>query len=79
VIGENRFRFVDVLRKMALLIGLLFAFAAVPFAFVSAANKRTLVLLDNWTIRETHSIFFKTLRGKTAVMYLSMLKMVGPH
>jgi len=26
--------------------------------------KRTLVLLDNWTIKETHSIFFKTLRGE---------------
>jgi len=56
---------VDVLLKMALMCGWLFVFAIVPFAFVSAANKRTLVLLDNWTIRETHSIFFKTLRGKT--------------
>jgi oligosaccharyltransferase complex subunit beta len=25
---------------------------------------RTLVLLDNWTIKETHSIFFKTLRDR---------------
>ena len=38
--------------------------AILSFSFVSAANKRTLVLLDNWTIRETHSIFFNTLRGK---------------
>jgi len=44
--------------------GLMIVLAIVSFAFVSAANKRTLVLLDNWTIRETHSIFFKTLRGK---------------
>lgn len=49
---------------MALNCGLLFVFAIVPFAFVSAANKRTLVLLDNWTIRETHSIFFRTLRDR---------------
>jgi len=42
-------------------------FTVVLFAFASAANKRTLVLLDNWTIRETHSIFFKTLRGKRDV------------
>ena len=44
-------------------------FTVVLFAFASSANKRTLVLLDNWTIRETHSIFFKTLRGKRDVTH----------
>ena len=29
-----------------------------------ARPQRTLVLLDNWTIKETHSIFFKSLRGQ---------------
>jgi len=67
---------VDVLWKMALNCGLLFVFAIVPFAFVSAANKRTLVLLDNWTIRETHSIFFRTLRGKT-IMHLWLVEVLG--
>jgi oligosaccharyltransferase complex subunit beta len=28
------------------------------------ATQKTLVLLDNWAIRETHSIFFKTLRDR---------------
>ena len=27
------------------------------------ANEKVLVLVDNWSIRETHSIFFKSLRG----------------
>ena len=31
---------------------------------VCLANKKTLVLLDNWSLRETHSIFFRSLRGK---------------
>ncbi|OWF43409.1 dolichyl-diphosphooligosaccharide--protein glycosyltransferase 48 kDa subunit-like [Mizuhopecten yessoensis] len=28
------------------------------------ANKRTLILVDNWSIRETHSVFFKSLRDQ---------------
>lgn len=28
------------------------------------AGKKTLVLVDNWSLRETHSIFFRTLREK---------------
>ncbi|KAK7093903.1 dolichyl-diphosphooligosaccharide--protein glycosyltransferase 48 kDa subunit-like [Littorina saxatilis] len=40
-------------------LGLLVAFAAFNFA---VAGKRTLVLVDNWSIRESHSIFFKNLR-----------------
>jgi len=36
----------------------------VCLAAFCSANKKTLVLLDNWTIRETHSIYFKSLRGK---------------
>lgn len=31
---------------------------------ISSALQRTLVLLDNWTIRETHSIFFQSLRDR---------------
>ena len=31
---------------------------------------RTLVLLDNWAIRETHSTFFKSLKGKVSVLSL---------
>jgi len=34
----------------------------------SHANKKTLVLLDNWSIRETHSVFFKSLRGKMTLL-----------
>ena len=35
------------------------------------AKKRTLVLVDNWSTRESHSIFFKDLRGKIFyVLYL---------
>ena len=26
-------------------------------------SKRTLVLVDNWAVRETHSTYFKELRG----------------
>jgi hypothetical protein len=26
--------------------------------------KRTLVLVDNWSVRETHSTYFRELRGK---------------
>jgi len=39
--------------------------ASIAGPSVGAANpQRTLVLLDNWTIKETHSIFFKTLRDR---------------
>lgn len=31
---------------------------------VALAGKKTLVLVDNWSLRETHSIFFRTLREK---------------
>jgi oligosaccharyltransferase complex subunit beta len=34
------------------------------FASVYCASQRTLVLLDNWAIRETHSVFFKSLRDR---------------
>lgn len=39
----------------------LLSLAAVP---VRAEPGETLVLLDNLAIRETHSIFFKSLQGK---------------
>ncbi|KAL8578270.1 hypothetical protein ACOMHN_005661 [Nucella lapillus] len=39
--------------------GLLATFAVLNVAF---AAKRTLVLVDSWSIRESHSIFFKNLR-----------------
>ena len=31
------------------------------------ANKKTLVLVDNWAVRETHSIYFRSLRGNSTV------------
>ncbi|WAR14551.1 OST48-like protein [Mya arenaria] len=43
------------------LAGLLFS--TVLLAFCNA-NKKTLVLLDNWSLRETHSIFFRSLRDE---------------
>jgi len=57
--------------------GLAVLFAVVSVALVSAAKKRTLVLSDNWTIRETHSIFFKTLRGKHDVMGVGRMRNCG--
>ncbi|XP_045163066.2 dolichyl-diphosphooligosaccharide--protein glycosyltransferase 48 kDa subunit-like [Mercenaria mercenaria] len=42
-------------------------FAGLFLALIPAiclANKKTLVLLDNWSLRETHSIFFRSLRDK---------------
>ena len=33
------------------------------------ANKKTLVLVDNWAVRETHSIYFRSLRGKSPLNY----------
>ena len=32
-------------------------------------GRKTLVLIDSWSLRETHSIFFKTLRGKEKMFY----------
>ena len=42
--------------------GILFAIAALCAADVP--GKRTLVLVDDWSVRETHSVFFRSLRGK---------------
>ena len=44
---------------MKLMLLLVFAGCAA----LAAATGKTLVLVDNWAIRETHSIYFKTLRG----------------
>lgn len=33
-------------------------------ATVVRSAKRTLVLVDNWSVRETHSTYFRELRGK---------------
>lgn len=38
--------------------------ALLAFASIALAGKRTLILVDNWAIRETHSTFFRSLRGK---------------
>merc|ERR1719411_588393 len=46
---------------MMMLAGVLGVFCL--FSSVSAGGK-TLVLLDNWASRETHSIFFKSLRDR---------------
>lgn len=35
------------------------------------AEGETLVLLDNLAIKETHSMFFKTLKGRYAVGYIT--------
>ena len=42
----------------------IFSLVLCLFASISSANQETLVLLDNLAIRETHSIFFKSLSGK---------------
>ena len=47
--------------------------AAVAVFGSAVAGKRTLILVDNWSIRESHSIFFKNLRG----MYLDYYTCVG--
>jgi oligosaccharyltransferase complex subunit beta len=41
-------------------------FICLLFAFISVcyANERTLVLLDNWSTRETHSTYFRILKDK---------------
>lgn len=33
-------------------------------ATIVHSAKRTLVLVDNWSVRETHSTYFRELRGK---------------
>ena len=45
------------------------------FASVYGGGK-TLVLVDNWAIRETHSIFFRSLRG---MYFLQNLLNIGRH
>ena len=35
------------------------------------AGDRTLILLDNWGIRETHSQYFKFLKGKCIYLFMS--------
>ncbi|KAK3803667.1 hypothetical protein RRG08_023381 [Elysia crispata] len=42
--------------------GILFAIAALCAADVP--GKRTLVLVDDWSVRETHSVFFRSLRDQ---------------
>lgn len=37
---------------------------AITLPVFCTANSRTLVLLDNWALRETHSVFFRSLRDK---------------
>lgn len=34
------------------------------------ANKKTLVLVDNWSVRETHSVYFRSLRGDRLNVYI---------
>lgn len=34
---------------------------------VGASGPRTLVLLDNLNLRETHSLFFRSMKGETGV------------
>ena len=46
-------------KKMALI----YSFIVLLLASYINADKETLVLLDNLAIRETHSIFFKSLTG----------------
>ena len=43
---------------------IIFSLIICLFASISSADRETLVLLDNLAIRETHSIFFKSLTGK---------------
>ena len=47
-------------KKMALI----YSFIVLLLASYINADKETLVLLDNLAIRETHSIFFKSLTGQ---------------
>ena len=46
------------LKMTAACVGLVFALIVAV-----EAGGRTLVLVDNWSIRETHSSFFRSLRG----------------
>jgi hypothetical protein len=46
-------------KKMALI----YSFIVLLLASYIYADKETLVLLDNLAIRETHSVFFKSLTG----------------
>lgn len=60
--------------NMRTLAGLIFVAC---LATLCSANKKTLVLLDNWTIRETHSIFFKSLRGEHSIANASVVSARG--
>lgn len=51
------------IRRVWGLICSLIIYCLVNINYVDAGGS-TLVLLDNLTIRETHSIFFKSLQGK---------------
>lgn len=50
--------FLEIKMKFLLIIGLI---SCISIAF---AEQETLVLVDNFNIRETHSQFFKSLHGK---------------
>lgn len=45
-------------------MALIYSFIVLLLASYINADKETLVLLDNLAIRETHSIFFKSLTGQ---------------
>ena len=50
---------------------IIFSLVLCLFASISSADRETLVLLDNLAIRETHSIFFKSLTGKLLDIFLT--------
>lgn len=55
------------LRKSFLLIIIMrgiVAFSLVVFTLVCGSKPRTLVLLDDWSLRDTHSVFFKCLHNR---------------
>lgn len=57
--------------KMAIrLLGCVVAFLVLCSASKEVPGKRTLILVDNWSIRETHSVFFKSLRGNLSCTIL---------
>lgn len=56
-----------------------FYFAFVCLFVAAQAAGPTLVLLDNLAIKETHSIFFKSLQGNFAILFLSITSMKICH
>lgn len=48
--------------KFSLIISVFLLFACLTS--IRGDGKRTLVLVDNWSIRETHSMFFRSLRER---------------